>query len=144
MRRRFRHAAAGQWIDSPSGRVARAQEIDAAWQQLWRDQYTRHVPERLRQAFTEDYRAWQRTKEQIANMSSAALMLPATGELLERWTTKARSWTRRFKTQGVEPSAPAIAAPAPHFDATRFAWAVAAGLGALALGYALTKVRGRA
>lgn len=127
-------------MDSPSGRVARAQEVDAAWQQLWREEYTRHTPARFRGAFEEDYRAWQRVKESIGGMSNLALMLPATGEILDRWTTKARDWAARFAEEGIPTTAPTIRAPEERSNVTRLVWGVAAATGALALVYALSKL----
>jgi len=120
-------AGAGQFIDSPSGRIARAKEIDAAWQQLWQAEYGGHVADTLRAAFVEDYHTWQAIKEQLANMGVVSLMSPPTGDLLERWHVRATDWYGRFKEAAVP-----MAAPAPKPDATdhwegptRLAWAIA-------------------
>ncbi len=131
-------AATGQLIDSPSGRVARAKEIDAAWQQLWQAEYTGHIDDALRAAFEEDYRTWQQIKEQIAKMGVVSLMGPATGDLLERWHVRAADWFGRFKEQSVKMAAPAPKPDAPgfHFNwqgPTGLAWAVAGIIGGGAL-----------
>jgi hypothetical protein len=124
-------ASTGQLIDSPSGRVARAQEIDAAWQQLWQAEYTGHIEDGLRAAFEEDYRTWQRIKEQIAAMGVLSLMSPGTGDLLERWHVRAADWFGRFKEKAVPMAAPAPKPDAPGHSffnwqgATGFAWAIA-------------------
>jgi hypothetical protein len=123
-------AAAGQWIDSPSGRIARAHEIDAAWQNLWQAEYTSHVDEGLRAEFTEDYQTWQRIKEQLAQMGVLSLMSPATGDLLDRWAVRSRDWYERFKEHKVPIVAPA---PIPRLEPgksgwegpTKFAWSIA-------------------
>lgn len=140
-RRRFAGggAGAGQLLDSPGGRANRVHEIDAAWQQLWRDQYTSHVPESLRAAFDADYRAWQKTKEGLADLSALALMGPATDEALDRWTDKASSWNQRFRDYGVEPTAPALER-ATRPPSPNLLWAIALGLGAVALIYGISRL----
>jgi hypothetical protein len=138
--RRRTQATIGQLIDSPSGRIARAQEIDAAWQSLWRDQYTRHVPDDLREAFELDYTGWQQTKEQLGKMSAPSLMLPATGDLLDRWTQKSANWFDRFRAFGVQPSGPQMQPPAGPTDVAKIVWGVAAVVGAVGLVYALSKL----
>lgn len=140
MRRREWPVTVGQVIDSPSGRVARAQEIDAAWQNLWTDQATHHVDAALREAFETDYRAWQQAKETLGAMSAVALILPATGELLDRWTQKARDWHTRFGAFGVQPTAPRIQEPTPAPAVNRAIWGVAAIVGGLCGLYALSKL----
>ena len=130
-------AAAGQWIDSPSGRIARALEIDAAWQQLWNDQYGQHVPGELRTQFEEDFYTWQKIKESLASMGVLSIMAPATGELLDRWAVRQRDWYERFKEQQVKLTAPA---PAPRLERrsswegpTKLAWGLAAVVASAAL-----------
>ena len=129
---------------SPSGRVAEAVGIDAAWVNLWRDQYTRHVPERLREAFEQDYKAWNRVKEQLAEMSAVALMLPGTAELLRQWREGARQWNDRFKQFGVEPTAPKPAEEDKGTNWESLAWAIAATAGGLALLVGLLRIPRRA
>lgn len=138
-------AATGQLIDSPSGRTARAQEIDAAWQQLWQAEYTGHVEDALRAAFEEDYRTWQHIKEQIAAMGVLSLMAPATGDLLERWHVRAADWFGRFQEKAVPMPAPAPKPDAPAHSffnwqgASGFAWAIAGIIGSGAVLLLATK-----
>ncbi len=133
-------AAVGQLIDSPSGRIARAQEIDAAWVNLWRDQYSHHVPDDMRAAFEQDYRAWDQVKEQLANMSAPSLMLPAVGDLLDRWSQKSTDWFERFKSFGLEPTAPQMRPPAGPAELNKIVWGIAAIVGGVGLLYALSKL----
>lgn len=125
------NAQSGQWIDSPSGRIARAKSIDAAWQQVWQAQYQGHVADDVRLAFEEDYHTWQAIKEQLANMGVVSLMSPPTGELLERWDNRAKDWYQRLKEAGVTLTAPPVRVPDPDkpppliAGATGLAWALA-------------------
>lgn len=119
----MQHANTGQVLDSPSGRIARAHEIDAAWQQLWQSEYGSHVDEALRQAFEEDYRTWQTIKEELANMGVLSLMSSGTGDLLERWHIRAADWYGRFQEYKVP-----MVAPKPKPDAPN-PWEGLAGLG---------------
>jgi hypothetical protein len=134
-------AVSGQWIDSPSGRIARAQELDSTWQQLWHDQYTQHPPDSetgdgMREQFSEDFRTWQQIKEQLSKMGVLSLMSPATGDLLDRWAVRARDWYERFKETGFEMKAPKPV-PIERRNAwegpTKLGWAIAGILGSAAL-----------
>jgi hypothetical protein len=123
-------AGVGQWIDSPSGRIARTKGIDAAWQQLWQAQNGAHVEDALRNAFLEDYHTWQAIKEQIANMGVISLMSPPTGDLLERWDVRQRDWYARMHEAQVPIAAPPVRVPTPEpppllTGASKLAWALA-------------------
>jgi hypothetical protein len=121
----------GQWIDSPSGRVARAKGIDAAWQQIWQAQYGAHVDNALRAAFDEDYHTWQAIKEKLAAMGVVSLMSPPTGDLLNRWDVRAKDWYQRLKEANVPIAAPPVRIPEPESPfptlkgPTALAWALA-------------------
>lgn len=122
-------ASAGQWIDSPSGRVARAKGIDAAWQQIWQAQYNAHIDDALRASFEEDYHTWQAIKEQLAKMGVISLMAPPTGDLLNRWEVRAKDWYSRLKEANVPIAAPPVRIPEPEpppllTGASKLAWAL--------------------
>jgi len=112
---------------------------------LWRDQYTRHVPERLREAFEADYRSWQEVKELLGKSSLAALMLPGTGERLDHWATRAADWSQQFESVGVTPSAPIQRPPVrkPGETTRQIVWGIAASVAGLAAVLLLARLPGR-
>jgi hypothetical protein len=124
----------------PSARIAAVQEVDSAWQALWRDQYSHHTDQRTRAAFEEAYKGWQRVKESIGAMNLAELMDPATGDMIERYNAKARDWRKALAAAGVPLTSPDIRPPKPPTNWNSLVWGLAATAGAVALALAIARL----
>ncbi len=136
---RERRAHVGD-LAGPSGRIARVQEVDAAWQALWRDQYSAHIDAKTRQGFDNAYKGWQRVKETIGAMNRFELMLPATGAIIDRYNRSARDWRKAMLAAGIKLTSPDIRRPDEPTDWRGLVWGVAAIAGAVAIGLVITKL----